>query len=143
MDIHLAVDRSGPLRVQLERELRAAIRGGRMRAGSKLPPSRGLAEALGVSRGVVVEAYSQLAAEGYLVARAGRGTRTAEGLGRRVAVAGEPIRGGRRGRYDLRPGVPDLSLFPRREWQAAMSAVVRELPDAALGFAPRGGLGQL
>ena len=70
MDIHLAVDRSEPLRAQLERELRAAIRGGRMRAGSKLPPSRLLAQALGVSRGVVVEAYSQLAAEGYLVARA-------------------------------------------------------------------------
>ena len=56
MNIHLAVDRSEPLGAQLERELRAAIRGGRIRAGSKLPPSRLLAQELGVSRGVVVEA---------------------------------------------------------------------------------------
>jgi GntR family transcriptional regulator/MocR family aminotransferase len=142
MDIHLAIDRSEPLRAQLERELRAAIRGGRMRAGSKLPPSRLLAEALGVSRGVVVEAYSQLAAEGYLVARSGDGTRIAKGFARRQPVARGPA-GAPRIRYDLRPGVPDLSLFPRREWQAAMSDAVRDLPDAALGYAPRGGLRQL
>jgi GntR family transcriptional regulator/MocR family aminotransferase len=143
MDIHLAVDRSGPLRAQLECELRAAIRGGRMRAGSKLPPSRRLAEALGVSRGVVVEAYSQLAAEGYVVARAGHGTRIAEGLARRRGVASAPSPAARPIRYDLRPGVPDLSLFPRREWQEATSAAMRDLPDAELGYGPRGGLPQL
>jgi GntR family transcriptional regulator/MocR family aminotransferase len=143
MDIHLAVDRSEPVRAQLERELRAAIRGGRMRAGAKLPPSRLLAETLGISRGVVVEAYSQLAAEGYLVARAGHGTRIAEGLARRPPVASAPAPAARRIRYDLRPGLPDLSLFPRREWQAAMSAAVRDLPDAALGYGPGGGLRQL
>ena len=143
MDIHLDVDRSEPLRAQLERQLRAAIRGGRMRAGCKLPPSRLLAEALGVSRGVVVEAYSQLAAEGYLVARSGDGTRIAEGLARRPPVPNPVPPSARRIRYDLRPGVPDLSLFPRREWQAAMSAAIRDLPDAALGYGPRGGLREL
>jgi GntR family transcriptional regulator / MocR family aminotransferase len=143
MDIHLAVDRSEPLRAQLERELRAAIRGGRMRAGAKLPPSRLLAEGLGVSRGVVVEAYSQLIAEGYLVARAGDGTRIAKGFARRTPVARAPAQAPRSIRYDLRPGVPDLSLFPRREWQAAMSDVVRDLPDAVLGYEPQGGLRQL
>ena len=114
-----------------------------MRAGSKLPPSRLLAEALGVSRGVVVEAYSQLAAEGYLVARAGDGTRIAEGFARRAPVASAPAVVAPRIRYDLRPGLPDLSLFPRREWQAAMSAAVRDLPDAALGYGPPGGFPQL
>ena len=43
------------------------------------PPSRVLADELGVSRGVVMEAYSQLVAEGYLVARAGGGTHIARG----------------------------------------------------------------
>ena len=143
MDIHLAVDHSEPLRAQLEGELRAAIRDGRMRAGCKLPPSRRLAEALGVSRGVVVEAYSQLVAEGYLVARAGHGTRIAEGLARRPRVVSAPAPAAPSIRYDLRPGVPDLSLFPRREWQAAMSGALRDLPDAALGYGPAGGLPQL
>jgi GntR family transcriptional regulator / MocR family aminotransferase len=95
-----------------------------------------------VSRGVVVEAYSQLAAEGYLVARAGHGTRIAEGLARRPPEARGPS-GSSRVRFDLRPGVPDLSLFPRREWQAATAAAVRELPDDALGDGPTGGLRQL
>jgi hypothetical protein len=52
------------LRAQLERQLRDAIRAGRLRAGAKLPPSRVLADELEVSRGVVVDAYSQLVAEG-------------------------------------------------------------------------------
>jgi GntR family transcriptional regulator / MocR family aminotransferase len=80
VDIHLELDRAAPLRAQLERELRTAIRSGRLRAGAKLPPSRLLADELRVSRGVVVEAYSQLVAEGYLVARSGDGTRIADGL---------------------------------------------------------------
>jgi GntR family transcriptional regulator/MocR family aminotransferase len=143
MDIHLALNGTGPFRAQLERELRAAIRAGRMRAGAKLPPSRALAQQLGVSRGVVVEAYSQLVAEGYLVARTGAGTRVAEGVSARPEQTGMSSAVTTRVRYDLRPGVPDLSLFPRREWQAAMSAATRELPDAALGYGFRGGLAQL
>lgn len=142
MDIHLPLDRSAPLRSQIERELRAAIREGRLSGGARLPPSRLLAEELAVSRGVVVEAYSQLAAEGYLVARAGHGTRIAEGLARQPPKAPAPS-GSPRIRYDLRPGIPDLSLFPRRAWQAATSATVHELPDAALGDGPAAGLRQL
>jgi GntR family transcriptional regulator / MocR family aminotransferase len=142
MDLHLTLDRSVPLRSQLECELREAIRAGRLRGGAKLPPSRLLAEELAVSRGVVVDAYSQLAAEGYLIARAGHGTRIAEGLARQPPEAPAPS-GSPRIRYDLRPGIPDLSLFPRREWQAATSAAVRELPDAALGDGPAAGLRHL
>src|SRR5947199_7488233 len=126
MDIHFVLDRGAPLRGQLERELRDSIRTGRLRAGSRLPPSRVLAVELGVSRGVVVEAYSQLVAEGYLVARAGGGTRIAEGLAQepRAARASAPIPG--RTRHELRSGVPDLSFFPRRSWQLAVAAALRE-----------------
>jgi GntR family transcriptional regulator / MocR family aminotransferase len=116
VDIHLSLNRAAPLRAQLERELRAAIRSGRLRAGAKLPPSRVLADELQVSRGVVVEAYSQLVAEGYLVARAGDGTRIAEGLAEQPPATRAPSAGVVRIRYDLRSGLPDLSLFPRREW---------------------------
>jgi DNA-binding transcriptional MocR family regulator len=54
-----------------------AIRSGRLAAGSAVPPSRELAEELGVSRGLVVDSYSQLTAEGYLTARRGSATRVA------------------------------------------------------------------
>jgi GntR family transcriptional regulator/MocR family aminotransferase len=72
-ELRLALDRRAavPLRAQLERELRAAIRTGRLRPGVQLPSTRGLARDLGLSRGLVVEAYDQLRAEGYLTAHQG------------------------------------------------------------------------
>ncbi|MDQ3609100.1 MAG: winged helix-turn-helix domain-containing protein, partial [Actinomycetota bacterium] len=59
----------------MEGDLREAVRSGRLRAGARLPASRTLSAELGVSRRLVVEAYAQLVAEGYLVARRGSGTR--------------------------------------------------------------------
>ncbi len=143
MELHLALDRAGPLRAQLERSIRDGIRAGRLRAGSRLPPSRELAHELGISRGVVVEAYSQLVAEGYLVARPGDGTRIANGVVHRPAAARAPAARAQRIRYDLRSGIPDLASFPRREWQSATAAAVRDLPDAALSYGSRRGLRDL
>ncbi|HEY9377471.1 MAG TPA: winged helix-turn-helix domain-containing protein, partial [Jiangellaceae bacterium] len=63
--------RSGEtLRAALERSLREAIVAGAFRSGVRLPGSRVLAEALGVSRGVVSDAYGQLEAQGFLETRA-------------------------------------------------------------------------
>jgi GntR family transcriptional regulator/MocR family aminotransferase len=75
----LALDRTRPepLRAQLEGELRDAIRSGRLQAGERLPSSRALARELGVSRGLVLECYAQLQAEGYLSSRGGSATRVA------------------------------------------------------------------
>ncbi|MGW9167661.1 MocR-like pyridoxine biosynthesis transcription factor PdxR [Agromyces sp. NPDC055658] len=64
-----------PLRDRLERAIREAVASGRAPAGAALPPSRALAETLGVSRWVVTEAYGQLVAEGFLEATVGSGTR--------------------------------------------------------------------
>src|SRR5246500_4854529 len=76
-DIFLAMHRSGRrgLREQLAQQLRLAIQQGRLPAEASLPPSRTLARELGVARSVVVDAYEQLAADGYLGARQGSGTR--------------------------------------------------------------------
>src|SRR4051812_2008665 len=77
-ELLLDVDRSRPgppLRARLEAALREAIRGGRLRAGDRLPATRSLASELGCSRWAVVEAYAQLRAEGWLEGRAGSGTR--------------------------------------------------------------------
>ncbi len=75
-EILLHLDRSHPetLAGQLRAGLRDAIRSGRLAAGTRLPASRILAEDLGVSRGVVVDAYAQLVAEGFLMSRPGSGT---------------------------------------------------------------------
>ncbi len=67
-----------PLQRQLAEQLREAITAGNLTAGSRLPSSRVLAQTLGVSRTVVVEALGDLLADGYLVARQGSGTYVAE-----------------------------------------------------------------
>jgi GntR family transcriptional regulator / MocR family aminotransferase len=55
--------------------IRSAIMDGRLRAGASLPATRLLADDLGVSRGVIVEAYQRLADEGLVSARPGAGTK--------------------------------------------------------------------
>lgn len=127
------------LRQQLRQAVKEAIRTGALPAGTVLPASRALAADLGVSRGVVVEAYAQLLEEGFLNSRAGSGTVVAEGtrqeLAPPTATAPGVVSGGE-GPYeiDLRPGPPDLAIFPRAGWLAATREVVRTLPDAELGY---------
>ncbi|MEA2218995.1 MAG: GntR family transcriptional regulator / MocR family aminotransferase, partial [Solirubrobacteraceae bacterium] len=135
--LDLSRDAGGPLRHRLEREIRAAIRAGRLAPGTPLPSTRALASSLGVSRGVVVETYAQLVAEGYLSARQGVATvvaaRAAAGASQAVAgaSAAPPAAAPR---YDFRYGTPDLSAFPRAAWQAAAARSRRTLPDARLGY---------
>ena len=132
--LELGEGRAGPLHARLSTSLREAIRGGRLPAGSALPPSRQLAADLGCSRWVVTEAYAQLAAEGYLEARVGSGTRVRP-LG--PAAAGQPPLGAqpaRAPRIDLAPGLPDLRAFPLGRWVAALRSVAGTLPHAELGY---------
>jgi GntR family transcriptional regulator / MocR family aminotransferase len=147
MDMHVELVPGVPLRRQLERQLRDAIRSGRLGAGSALPPSRLLAEELGVSRGVVVDCYSQLTIEGYLVARTGSGTRVAYEPAPAPPAASVQLRAGAaaavRVRYELRPGQADFHAFPRRQWQAALTRALRELPDRGLAYADPRGIAEL
>lgn len=123
----------------LQEALRAAVRSGRLVPGTRLPSSRDLAADLGVSRGLVTEAYEQLTAEGYL--RSGRGAGTWVGGAVRAAHprARDLAPRSPGARADFRPGTPDLSLFPRAAWAAAQRAVLAEVPHHALGYPdPRG-----
>jgi GntR family transcriptional regulator/MocR family aminotransferase len=129
---------AGPLRAQLEEQLRAAVRSGRLAAGARLPSTRALARDLDVSRGVVVDAYAQLAAEGYLLARHGAPTRVSEAAARRVDAEPPPAEE-RPARFDFRPGGPDVSLFPRQSWAASVRRGLRDAPHARLDYGdPRG-----
>jgi GntR family transcriptional regulator / MocR family aminotransferase len=139
LDVLVRLDRGRPpLRAQLEDQLRDAVRGGRLGPGAALPSSRALARELGVSRGVVVEAYAQLAAEGYLVARQGAPTRVSEAASPGPGAAPPPA-GDRPPRFDCRTGRPDVSLFPRDAWLASLRRALRDAPDARLDYGdPRG-----
>jgi GntR family transcriptional regulator / MocR family aminotransferase len=137
-DLYLAVDRARGVRAQVEAGIRAAVRGGRLTAGTRLPSTRALAADLGVTRRVVVEAYDQLVAEGYLSARQGAGTVVnAVPRGAGAAPSAEP---GRRLVVDFRPGHPDPALFPRAAWARASRAACAGLGAAELDGADRRGL---
>ncbi|WP_454729926.1 MocR-like pyridoxine biosynthesis transcription factor PdxR [Cellulosimicrobium protaetiae] len=152
---------------RLERAVRDAVHTGRVPIGAALPPSRQLAEALGVSRWVVTEAYGQLVAEGFLEARTGSATRVSAAArpttpgGARVgtgrggsgenheerAAGGRPApadmgsgrsRTAARARFDLAPGVPDLRHVPRDAWLRA----AREALGTSGGTASNDDLGQ-
>ncbi len=122
------------LRKALRRTLVESITSGALRPGVSLPASRLLAPQLGVSRGVVSDAYQQLAAEGYLILRS-RVTPVVAPL----AAATSPSRSGSARRpvlYDMTPTSPDASLFPLRRWLAAYDQAVRRAPAAALDYRP-------
>ncbi|MGE7435912.1 MULTISPECIES: MocR-like pyridoxine biosynthesis transcription factor PdxR [Kitasatospora] len=127
------------LRAALEDALRAAVRDGRLHPGTRLPSSRALATDLGIARNTVAEAYAQLAAEGWLASRQGSGTVVAErGT---PSEAGAPTVRPRRAavRYDLLPGRPDVSLFPRSAWLAASRRALTAAPNEVFGYSdPRG-----
>ena len=127
--------------------IRAAIMDGRLRAGTALPATRLLAGELGVSRGLIVEAYQRLADEGLVRGRPGAGTRVS-GLPPRAVprppsgpepASVLPQRWRTNAELDLSPGVPDLSAFPRATWLRAERWVLEQASAADLGYGdPRG-----
>jgi GntR family transcriptional regulator / MocR family aminotransferase len=144
MDLHIDLDDAPgrSLRARAEHALREAVRSGRLAPGARLPSTRSLAVQLGVSRGVVVDAYAQLAAEGYLRTRRGGGTTVALAASRnaRPARCSGSVEGVR---YDLNPFRPALSGFPRGAWLAALTRVLREVPDERLGYPDPAGTPEL
>ncbi len=136
-------DLGGRVRSGLERGLREAIREGRLRPGTRLPSSRALAADLGMARNTAADAYAQLIAEGWLASRQGAGTWVAE---HRVPPPAEPSVSAVRSampRHDLRPGVPDLSTFPRTAWVAALRRALATAPLDVMGYTDPRGLPQL
>ncbi|KMO95486.1 MocR-like pyridoxine biosynthesis transcription factor PdxR [Streptomyces roseus] len=145
----------------LTARIRAAIADGTLPLGSRLPSSRVLAAELGVTRGLVTEAYQRLADAGQVQGSGRAGTRVVAaplpppaaltrpaptgGSGAFPAGTGGPFGPGAGGapvdalravpcRIDLSPGVPDLSAFPRTAWLRAERHVLAGLTAADFGY---------
>lgn len=123
-----------PLRLQLYRQLRAAIEGGSLPPASRLPPTREHARSLRVSRNTLLWAMARLQAEGYVVARVGDGSYVAP----QVPTARGPVSPqpapvlSRRGQaiadiharwqpplvaaLPFRIGAPEVASFPHALW---------------------------
>ena len=141
--LSVSLDREAktPLHAQLADQLRRLILNGRLPTGSKLASSRKLSAELSVSRVTVVTAMDQLQSEGYIETRQGSGVFVTADL-----PDGTVLRHGRgQGSGTDTPFVmpqapevrpfqtflPDLSLFPHRQWARTLDKVWRQ-PDAAL-----------
>ncbi len=116
--VELDRDSTRPLHRQLADGLRDAVRSGRLTPGARMPSTRVLSADLGVSRRMVVEAYSQLAAEGFLHSSQGGCTR-----------------GRRRRRRSFEPHPPRPRAAPLRHrlrpWLTRISRVSRVRPGCA------------
>ena len=144
------------LRQQIYLRLREAIEAGTFAPGTRLPPSREHARALGVARNTVLWAVERLQAEGYLVARVGDGTYVSE---RSVPAARGDARAGgvaalqllsQRGRLiaetglrwnppntaplPFRIGQPALAEFPFALWQRLERQTTMAHRIAAAGY---------
>jgi GntR family transcriptional regulator / MocR family aminotransferase len=153
---------SGALRQQIYTGLRNAVLFGKLAHGARMPSSRDLAEQLGVSRSVVLEAYDQLRTEGFVVGRSGSGTYVAEGLSALLRRQTKPskLRVSRFGsaaaevasalgnspaparyRYDFKFGrsESDIEIFPFEQWQRILTRNARRASVSQLGYGPPAG----
>ncbi|MDH0303414.1 MULTISPECIES: PLP-dependent aminotransferase family protein [unclassified Pseudomonas] len=145
MELHIRLEGRKGLAEQLYQQLRAAIDSGHLAAGTQLPPTRLLAEQLGVSRKTVAEAYSRLTYDNLLSGVVGRGTfiaprqpirssnrqtvplaaadtlerwrQRATVLGRRALDAPS--------RYDFVGGASSKAQFPYDQWRSCMNHALR------------------
>jgi GntR family transcriptional regulator/MocR family aminotransferase len=139
--VQLRRDAGIPLHRQIEASIRDSIHAGVLPRGSLLPPTRVLAAELGISRGVVVEAYQQLTAEGYLTGRVGGHTEVAAG----PAPEPAPLREARAlpARIDLSYGRADVSNFPRSAWLRSIRRALSDAPNEMFAYLTGSGVPQL
>jgi GntR family transcriptional regulator / MocR family aminotransferase len=144
LDLHLELSATRPARA-LETALRAAIVAGRLPAGHRLPPTRGLATDLGIARATVADVYAQLVAEGWLESRTGAGTWVAATARSEAQhqVGGSSAGAPAGGPTPLVGGLPDASQFPRRDWLAATRRALEAATTADLGYPDPAGVPRL
>jgi GntR family transcriptional regulator / MocR family aminotransferase len=153
---------SSPLTRQIYSWFRQAILRGTMSSGEQLPSTRELAEHLHVSRTVVVLAYEQLLAEGFVAGRTGSGTYVSEGLGTghrsteaklakvKLSSFGQCLESvelnvnapGQRATplpYDFAYGRSDVRMFPFETWRRMLLRHARKAPVRELDYGPAAG----
>ena len=144
----LTVDRglAVPLTRQIYERLRALILSGGLASGTRMLSTRRLAGDLRVSRNIVLDAFDQLLAEGYIETRVGAGTFVASGavfsarsLPGLSSVRSVGFRPFHTDLVDFRSGLPDLTRFPVGTWQRLSREVWGSLTPLDLCLRPAGG----
>ena len=128
-----------PLVRQVEDHIRQAIRSGSLKPRALLPSTRDLAGQLGISRPTVVEAYSQLASEGFVALRQGARPRVAESVVGRSRKDRAHFSTEVPPHYDFRPAIPDMRSFPRKAWLKATRKALENMRPQEFGYDARHG----
>jgi GntR family transcriptional regulator/MocR family aminotransferase len=155
---------NGPLFRQVYLGLRQAILAGTFCGDGRLPSTRDLADQLGISRSVILQAYDQLLAEGFVTGRSGSGTYVAQSVPSSRNLPSKksvPLRlssfgsaaaktattldfQGRRPRvhrYDFAFGrsESDIETFPFEAWRRILLRSARKASVARLDYGPAAG----
>ncbi|MES2070902.1 MAG: PLP-dependent aminotransferase family protein [Pseudomonadota bacterium] len=146
MEMHIVIKGDKDLAGQLYQQMRDAIKSGRLAAGSRIPPSRLLAERLGVSRKTVSTVYAKLTDEQLLTGQVGVGTFVNSRVAPRSQNRGRgelagaavikrwndisiPLRHPApegRSRYEYIGGAATKSHFPMDEWRRCVLFALRQ-----------------
>ncbi|MFB6468442.1 PLP-dependent aminotransferase family protein [Cytobacillus sp. Hz8] len=142
--IWIPIDRTRDISLirQVYEQIRTRILHGELIAGECLPPTRELAANLGISRNVVVEAYDQLFAEGYIEGRQGSGTYVAEGTyldpqEKQDSLSFfeiQHLEEKTNDVIDFRSGLPALDMFPRNIWGQIAKQVCTDTSNSVFGY---------
>lgn len=153
LDLPIVLDRTAQTSIyqQLCEQFRRAILDGRIAAGTKLPSTRTLARALGVSRTVTSSAYDELFAEGYLEGQHGSGTYVRQDLPplprparpqprtppRWLQKTAAPalVEASAPQTIAFQLGVPSISSLATRPWREAWRSVTQHLPPTGYSLA--------
>ncbi|MDA2491754.1 PLP-dependent aminotransferase family protein [Bacillus cereus] len=140
----IPIDRSLdiPLIRQVYQQIREQILNGDLQSGEKLPSTRELSSELNVSRNVILEAYDQLLAEGFLVAKRGAGTFVAEGTFLEQqnktpsfhSVNWSEDKNKDDNIINFRSGIPALDLFPRKTWAKLSHTIWNDIAPSTFGY---------
>ncbi len=138
-----------PMYERIYQAFRDAILNGQMLPGARLPATRALAQHYGVSRNTIIQAYDQLASEGYFETRHGSGTYVANELPenfvlsrqypamRKSASKAKPsARLWNTGRppQTFQIGVPDMERFPTEIWLKLYAKHLRSSPYSLVNY---------
>ncbi|MGE3174597.1 MAG: PLP-dependent aminotransferase family protein [Planctomycetota bacterium] len=148
------LDRAAPATLgdQIAAHYRAAIAAGQLRPGDRLPPIREVAEASGVTRAVVQDAYKKLSDAGLVAAEVGRGTTVLQSaqaaapagplsafaeaalLQTQAMAPAPPLPPGQKLVANFAELSPDAAMFPVDAMRAAMDAVLQRRGGELLGY---------
>lgn len=149
--MYIDIDKTSktPMTRQLYNSLRAMIISKQLESGYRLPSSRKLASELSVSRVVILDAYEQLIAEGFLETSVGSGTYVSKlnYLSKlqmdqynqtdssymaedQTGLIHEP----EDNIVDFRTGLPDLALFPIDKWGQLYKRICQDISSYQLDY---------